>query len=169
MASGFAWLNELMVWLGRWVPRLLLIKRGHCGVKFGPGGSLEQLDAGLHIYWPITHAVTVVSVMPRTMEVCAQTHGAEAIAVAVGYQVQNPTLSLTSVNDLKSNLDDRTQAILARHVKAVNIEDAMCADLRLEFSPIGVDIQWVAVIQRGQVITLKNINDWASHEPTALA
>jgi hypothetical protein len=103
------------------------------------------------------------------MEVCAQTHGAEAIAVAVGYQVQNPTLSLTSVNDLKSNLDDRTQAILARHVKAVNIEDAMCADLRLEFSPIGVDIQWVAVIQRGQVITLKNINDWASHEPTALA
>jgi hypothetical protein len=49
MASGFAWLNELMVWLGRWVPRLLLIKRGHCGVKFGPGGSLEQLDAGLHI------------------------------------------------------------------------------------------------------------------------
>jgi hypothetical protein len=163
--SGFAWLNEVMSWLGRWVPRLLLVKRGYTGVKFGPRGSVSTLDAGLHLYWPITHDVTLVSIMPRTFEICAQTHGNEAVGVAVGYRVTDPARSITSVNDLKSNLDDRTQASLAKHVSKQDVADAMLADLKREYEPLGVDIQWVAIIQRGSVITLKNINDWATHEP----
>lgn len=167
VATGFAWLNEVMLWLGRWVPRLLLIKLGYRGVKFGPGGSIGELDPGLHVYWPITHDVTVVSVMPRTFEICAQTHGHEAIAVAVGYQVTSPALSLTQVNDLRSNLDDRTQAALAAHVHPdkQTLVDAMLVDLREQFAPAGVEIQWCSVIQRGPVFTLKNIQDWAKHEP----
>lgn len=169
VTSGLAWLNELMTWLGRFVPRLVLIKTGFRAVQFGPKGSLSTIEPGLHVYWPITHEITLVSVMPRTFEICAQTHGSEAVGVAVGYQIRDAALSLTSINDLRSNLDDRTQAMLARHVKAVNIEEAMLADLAAEYAPSGVEIQWVAVIQRGHVITLKNINDWATHEPEKVA
>jgi len=156
--SGFAWLNELMVWLGRWVPRLLLVKQGHCGVKFGPGGSVVGLCPGLYVYWPITHEITDVSVRSRTYEIAAQLHGTEAIAVMVSYYVRDAVLALTQLHDIASNLDDRTQAALRRH-------HASGDDLIAEFSSAGIEITTVSIIQRGPVITLKNLNDWAHHSP----
>lgn len=168
MTSGFVWLNELMAWLGKWVPRILLIKVGNDGVKFGPGGSVESLAPGLHIYWPITHEVVVVSTRPRTSEINAQVHGTEVIALMVAYRVAAPLRTLTQLNDVSAYLDDQAQASLRRHHNDPDLERAIQVELAAIFAVAGVEVSQVSVIQRGPCITLKNLSDWAHHE-TAVA
>src|SRR5262245_60955089 len=128
-----------MQWLSRWIPRLLLIRQGHEGVRFGPKGAVQRLPPDLHLYWPITHDVTVVSTLMRTMEIAAQLHGQEIIQASVRWRVADPARTLTTWNDIVANVDDRTQAALARRVQADRdaLARAILLDLRAEFEGKG--------------------------------
>lgn len=170
--SGLAWLNELMLWLGKWFPRPVLIKAGHRGVKYGPRGSVMDMAPGLYCYWPITTDVIVVSTRPRTFEIAAQLLGREVMAVVASYTLADPQAVLLAYNDVFSQLDDRTQALLGQHYDAEAPSAAICAGilagLRNEFGPHGVEIHSVDVHTRGRVIPLKNLNDWAQHAKAGL-
>lgn len=165
--SGLAWLNELMTWLGRWFPRIVLVKAAHAAVWFGPGGKFRRCEPGLHWYWPITSEFTIVSMRSRTTEIASQLHGSEAVSIAVQYAIADPVTLLLRQNDVFSMLDDRAQACLALSYRADSpsekIAAAVLADLRGEFAPHGVRIEAVSVLQRGWVLPLKNLNDWAQH------
>ena len=167
MTSGLAWLNDLMLWLGRWFPRLILIKATHEGVQFGRAGAVRTLLPGLYCYWPITSTVEVVSTRLRTLEISAQLIGEEVISIAIGYAITNPSLALCSLNDVFSQLDDRSQALLTANYLPdktnTEIENLVRAALHGEFEHLGVSVYTVGVIQRGRVIPLKNIGDWAQH------
>lgn len=110
MTSGLAWLNDLMLWLGRWFPRLILIKATHIGVKFSRAGAVTSLRPGLYCYWPITSMVEVVSTRMRTTEISAQLIGREAVSIAIGWRIRNPLAAICEFNDVFSQLDDRSQA-----------------------------------------------------------
>lgn len=170
--SGFAWLNELMTWLSRWVPRLTLIKATHHGVLFGPGGSVVMKKPGLAIYWPMTHDLQLVSTRSRTMELACMIHGSEAIQVIVGWRIIDVVTALMSMNDPAANMDDRAQSALAaahgESRKSEEIAERMLASLGAEMASKGVHIESVDVSQRGPVFTLKNLNDWAVHEARTL-
>lgn len=179
-ATGFAWLNELMVWIGRWFPRLLLIKAGNAAVKFGPRGDAVLLGAKLVVYWPITHEVTVVSTRTRTTEISGQLQDSEVISAVVVYHISDPVKALLTYHQVSSALDDFTQAALraayrvsldaSRHGASDDrIEDEMRTRLRAEFTVNGVEIEEAHIISRGRVIALKNIGDWAQHEDAKLA
>lgn len=167
MTSGLAWLNDLMLWLGRWFPRLILIKATHQGVQFGRAGAVKTLLPGLYCYWPITSNVEVVSTRLRTSEISAQLIGREVVSIAIQYAIVNPRQAVCKLNDVFSQLDDRSQALLTAnyHPSKSNteIEELVHAALQREFKSIGVSIYMVGVIQRGRVIPLKNIGDWAQH------
>lgn len=47
MTGALSFLNDLAQWLGRWVPRLVLVEPTHRGVLFGPRGSARQVGPGL--------------------------------------------------------------------------------------------------------------------------
>lgn len=171
--SGLAWLNELMTWLGRWFPRITLIRATHEGVLFGPGGSVTLRKPGLMVYWPITHELHLVSTRLRTTELAAQLHGREAVQVVVGWRITDPATAMMALNDIAANLDDRIQAALANAYESGrtsgDIAKAMLAILQPEMAPAGLRIESVDVSQRGPVFSLKMLNDWAQHESGKLA
>lgn len=170
--GNLAWLNELMLWLGKWVPRLMLIQAGNIGVWFGRNGRVRELAPGLYCYWPITTNVTVVSTRVRTTEIAAQLLGTEAIAVVTAFRVACPKVMMLAFNDVFSQLDDRIQAHLGRAYRQETTNEAICSQvvdgLRGEFESRGVEILSVDVMQRGWCLPLKNINDWANHSKSEL-
>jgi len=172
MSSGFAWLNELMVWFGKWFPRIVLIRAGNVGLWFGPNGRTNQLAAGLYCYWPITSEIEVVSTRIRTTEIASQLQGCEVISIVVMFSISEPMILLLKFNDIFSQMDDRAQTFLRRaygaEFKDPDIEESILENLRREFDPAGVSIHSVNLIQRGPVISLKNLNDWAQHSTPKL-
>jgi hypothetical protein len=111
--NGFAWLNELMTWLARWVPRLTLVKATHKAVIFGPGGSVALRDAGLCCYWPITHVLQLIGMRTRSLELAGQLHRGEVVSVVITWCVTDAVKAATSLADVEAFLDDRTQAALS--------------------------------------------------------
>jgi regulator of protease activity HflC (stomatin/prohibitin superfamily) len=170
--AGLAWLNDLMTWLARWVPRLTLIKATHEGVLFGPGGSVQRRAPGLLFYWPITHDLQLVGTRARTAELAAQLHAGEAISVVVGWRVVDAVRCLSSLNDPAAFLDDRTQAALGIAYSSRQSNADMCAlmlaQLSREFDGYGIRIDSVDVAQRSWVIPMKSLKDYAQHESGAL-
>lgn len=166
--SGWEWLNNFMTWLGRWVPRIVLVRQTHRGVMFGRNGTVWQIEPGLVVYWPITHELQLVEVNMRTMEIAPQLHGAEGIQVVVRYRVTRPLEALIGISDIPAYLDDRTQAALRRvygsETSCADIGAAISARLGTELREFGVDIVGVDVSQRGHVIAIKMLNDWATHQ-----
>lgn len=170
--SGLAWLNDLMLWLGRWFPRLVLVKKGNVGVWFGPGGRVQELPAGLHWYWPLIADLTVVSTRIRTTEIACQLHGREAISIVVLYEIVQAKTMLLTQNNIFSLIDDRAQAYLSEgygpDVSSQGLSAYVLGRLAVDMHGYGVHVHTVDVIQRGRVIPLKNLNDWAQHAEATL-
>lgn len=170
--NGLAWLNDLMVWLSRWVPRLTLIKAGNVGVLFGPRGSATTREPGLRFWWPITHDLQLVSTRVRTAEIAAQLHGSEAISLVVMFQFEDARRMLLHLDDVFSVLDDRTQAYLAKFYREGIRNDDLCdcvySALRDEFQSAGVGVCSVDVAQRGFTIPIKMLSDYAQHSVATL-
>lgn len=169
--SGLTWLNDLMVWLGRWFPRLILVRAGHSAVKFGMGGAVTEIEPSLHMYWPITSEIVVVSRLLRTTEIASMLCGREAISLVVKYSVRHPMQLVLTFNDVFSMLDDMTQAALLAAYRDgkpdEEIEQHVLKQLAKELEPI-IGVHSVSIISRGPVIALKNLTDWAQHSAARL-
>jgi regulator of protease activity HflC (stomatin/prohibitin superfamily) len=167
VTGALAWLNDLMTWLGRWVPRLVLVKATEEGVLFGPGGSSRRISPRLFAYWPITHQLLRISTRRRSLEVAAQLHAGEALSVVVVWQVRD-AVAAVQLNDPAAFLEDRTQAALCRAFALgrsnEDITEQMLNDLKTELAAYGVDVPSVDIVQRSWVLPLKNLNDYAQHE-----
>lgn len=72
MTAALSWLNDLVQWLGRWIPRLVLIHPTHRGVRFGPSGRAVEVGPGLVVFWPITHDLVQVPVTTQSIQLCGQ-------------------------------------------------------------------------------------------------
>jgi hypothetical protein len=173
MTSGLAWLNELMIWLGKWFPRLVLVKSTHIGVKFGRKGAVASLPQGLYCYWPITTEITLVGITRRTSEIACQLCGDEVISLAVAYTITDPKTTLVDLHDVFSYLDDLIQGQLAAAYVKADTNDAIAGRvleaIRADLTPHGVSVESVRIIQRGWALPLKNLNDWAQHGKAVLA
>lgn len=165
--TALSWLNDLMVWLSQWVPRLVLIKSTHEGVLFGRRGSVSRVLPGLCWYWPITGFLQLVGMRRRSLELAAQLHQGEAVSLVIVWCVTDALVAATKLNDAEAYLDDRVQAALSRRYVSGKCGRGLCdeilVDLREEFAVFGVDILAVDVAQRSWVIPLKNLSDYATH------
>jgi regulator of protease activity HflC (stomatin/prohibitin superfamily) len=54
MDAAFAWLSDLVSWLGQFFPRWTILKTTHGGVKFVRGSRVVKCGPGIHWYWPAT-------------------------------------------------------------------------------------------------------------------
>jgi regulator of protease activity HflC (stomatin/prohibitin superfamily) len=168
VTTAFAWLNELMTWLARWVPRLTLIKKGDVGVLYGRAGAVEPRAPGLWVWWPIIHDMKIVSTRDRSFEVASQLHHGECIGLVVRWRVVDAVLMVVSLNDPGAYLDDRIQAGLAMHYNPradnVSIAGKVQATLLAELRPFGIEVLSTDVAQRSDVMAFKELKDWANHE-----
>lgn len=169
--NALSWLNDLMRWLGRWVPRVLLIKAGEAALWCGRNGRTRDLAPGLYTFWPITTDITVFSTKKRTLEMCGQVNGREVVALVVTWRILQAA-ALLEWNSPAANIDDRSAAAIALHytsdVATAVLAAYVLADLRREFGPSGIEIERADVAQRAPIRTLRLMNDWATHEAPTL-
>jgi len=166
MTSGFQWLNELMRWMGRWVPRIVLIRSTHRGVLFGPGDQVRELPPGVHVFWPIWSELEKVAMTRRTSQMCGQLIGQEVVGWIVSWRVLDPVQMLTSVRDINPTLDDAAQTLGALYVDDLG---QLLGVLRGRMSPFGVEVVDVGIANRGPTHTLELFKDWAHHEEAGAA
>lgn len=175
MANALSFLNDLAQWIGRWIPRLVLIEPTHRGVLFGPRGGARELPPGLRIYWPITHVLVLVPVTTQSVQLSAQIlpfdeHG-EIIprvllcAAAIQFRVVDAVLLSTRALHAFGLVDNRATAAIARHMALRGDQAAwalaVVTDLRDELEPFGVAVERLDFTQHGTGVALKNIADWS--------
>jgi regulator of protease activity HflC (stomatin/prohibitin superfamily) len=54
MESAFAWLGQIFEWLGKWVPRWVILDVTEGAVKYVGGKKAKYCGPGIHWYWPVT-------------------------------------------------------------------------------------------------------------------
>lgn len=175
MTPALTWINDLVQWLGRWVPRMVLIEPTHRGVKFGPRGSATPAGPGLVVYWPITHVLVEVPVTTQSIQLSTQllpfAHAEEAIiprvslcAAAIQYRVSDPVVATTNVLKLHALVDNRASAAIARRhhpgIDPIEWARLVVEELRAELLPFGVVVERLDFTQNGTGVALKNVADW---------
>ena len=181
MSGAFAWLNDLMTWLGRFVPRLLLVPPTHRGVRFGPRGGVREVGPGLLVYWPITHNILQIPVTTQSVQFCGQIllgddSGALLVprvsmcSTAIQFRVVDPVKAAMSALNLYALIDNRASAAIARHFNAKVPADEWvkmaAADLDGAIAAYGINLERLDLTQAGSGIAVKNISDW-SHSDQA--
>ena len=68
----FDWLSELFDWIVQVVPRLVIVRSTHRGVKFVRGKHLKLVEPGLCWYWPLVTEIVVLAVSRQTMNLPTQ-------------------------------------------------------------------------------------------------
>lgn len=176
MTSALSWLNDLAQWLGRWVPRLVLIEPTHRGVRFGPRGGSCEVGPGLVLYWPITHEVVQVPVTTQSIQLCAQILPMKdtrddrmiphisVVAAAIQFRVIDAVLAATKTLNLHALIDNRTSAAIARTLEfretPTSWQNAVVLELQEDLQPFGVSIERLDFTQLGTGVALKNVADW---------
>lgn len=171
--SGFAWLNELMTWLAKWVPRLVLVTSRHRALVFRPRDVVTEHGPGLLIYWPMIHQLQLVSMQLRTMLISAKLLGSEVVGVTMTWRIRFAKEALLSLNDVGAMVTNQLSASLSEsHHAAITSTDLSSRTYDLVSSrllPHGIEVVSVQVTERGWVLPLKTLADWEpKHEATTL-
>lgn len=54
MDSAFAWLSQIADWVGKFVPRWMILDTTEAAIKFVRGSNVKVCGPGIHWYWPVT-------------------------------------------------------------------------------------------------------------------
>src|SRR3954454_6857665 len=125
MSNALSFLNDLAQWLGRWVPRLVLIEVTHLGVLFGPRGTARLVGAGLRTYWPIAQNLLLVPVTTQSVQLYSQILPApqnsgdivprvRVVSTAIQYRITDPLAFATKALSPHALVDNRAAAAVAR-------------------------------------------------------
>lgn len=128
MDTAFAWIGQLMEWLGKLIPRLRIVRQTHAGVKFVCGKSVVELQPGIHFYWPITTEVEVIPVARQTHNLVTQvlmTKDGKSVVVGavVIYKISNIVDALSNNWDIADTIGDVTQMAVVKIVNGWTLDD----------------------------------------------
>ncbi len=73
MDSALAWFGQLIEWIGRFIPRWIILDTTEGAVKFVRGKNPIALTAGVHWYWPVTTKITDYPTAFQADRLAAQT------------------------------------------------------------------------------------------------
>lgn len=161
MDSAFAWIGNLVEWLGRLIPRIAIVRATHAGVKFVRGHKVKKMAPGLHIYWPITTEVEQIPTARQTHNLCTQTlmtkdRQTVIIGVVVVYSITDIVQALSENWDVSDTLSDITSTAVVAVVAESDfeiilrsltkeIEHELTKATRERLKPYGVKVHKCAV------------------------
>ena len=111
METAFAWLGEIMNWVGKWFPRLVIVRSTHAGVRFRHGKKPEALLPGLRVFWPLVTEVDVIPTARQTHNLPTQaltTSDGKKVVVSgvVVYRIKDIVATMARNWDVSDTLND---------------------------------------------------------------
>jgi regulator of protease activity HflC (stomatin/prohibitin superfamily) len=130
MASAFAWIGQIVEWLGQFFPRWLVVENTHGGVKtigsfFRRGTKIVAVGPGLVWFWPATTRLEIFPTCFQTDNLPSQTiETSDGTSVVVGgmisYRVADVARLLTELHSPVMAI--RTVALPAIHRTTCRME-----------------------------------------------
>lgn len=123
------------------IPRLVIVRTTHRGIKFRFGKHPKEMGPGLYVYWPVVTQIEILPVARQTNSLPNQvlmTKDKQTIVVSgfVVYTVKNMLLAYGSMNyDVGLTLDDVARSALVEIVSMKTL-DEMQAGIASEFTQL---------------------------------
>ncbi len=164
--SALAWLNDLMQWIGRWVPRLVVVPPTHRAVLFGRAGCERNVGTGLIWYWPLWHSLRLVPVTIQSLQFSsiARPSGPDGwvprvqfARLAVQFRIIDALVAATSALSVYAVVENRVKAAWVTSESA----EALLESVRAQLAPYGVWVESVDVISCGGGLLWMGQHDWS--------
>jgi len=125
--TAFDWLGDMVRWLGRFVPRVMLIRQTHRGVCFTLHKA-RKIGPGLVWYWPLISELVLVCIVRQTINLhyqCLITRDGKeiVIAVTVVLSIHDPLAAVTTTDDVLDTVSDMAQWGVKRVVSNCTAEE----------------------------------------------
>lgn len=123
------WLTTLLDKLLQFIPRLIIVRATHGGVKWVRGHKVKPMKPGMHAYWPLTTEVEVLVTARQTLNVKPQvltTADGQSVAVSAVaiYRVSNIGKAIGKRNwDIDEVVQDVTQTAIVKVVSTSTMAD----------------------------------------------
>ena len=125
------WINDIITALLSFVPRPVIVRATHGGVKWPWGKKPKEMKPGFHWYWPFSTEIEVIPTARQTLNLKTQ-----ALMTKDRQQVAVGALAVYTINDVvraigKRNFDidatvyDITQAAIVEAVTKWNLDDLL--------------------------------------------
>jgi len=128
--EAFAWLSEIFNGLLSFVPRPIIVRATHSGVRWRFGKWPREMGPGWHWYWPFTTDIEVIVTARQTHDLptpqAVETR--DGVAVAVGslivYSINDVVQAIGERNwDVDTTVNDITKAAIVGVVSKWNYND----------------------------------------------
>lgn len=129
MNSALGWIGNLMEWFGQLIPKIILIKATHSGVKFIHGSKIKVLSPGIHFYWPIVTECEEFPTVRQTKSVHAnlmtKDYKSIIITVVVTYSISNIEKALVKSYDVDDTIADITATAIVPTITGRSLNEIM--------------------------------------------
>jgi regulator of protease activity HflC (stomatin/prohibitin superfamily) len=137
METAFAWLGQIFEAILKFVPRILIIRATHGGVRWRHGSDVRLMMPGLHMYWPLVTEIETIVTARQTLaipdQVMATKDGKKVVVkTLVVYRIPDPVRAIGKLNwDVDTTINDLTQSAVAK-VVAIHTYEEIMAGIRDE-------------------------------------
>jgi len=179
METAFAWLGEIMNWVGKWFPRLLIVRSTHAGVRFRHGKVPRPLMPGLRLYWPLVTEVDVIPTARQTHNLPTQalmTSDGKKVVVsgAVVYRIADVLATIARNWDVSDTLNDISMVAITQivtthtleyllHHLTDEVQHKLTQETRRRLRRYGVAVYWTALTDFSECMVIKNISSGGQH------
>lgn len=131
MESAFAWLGQVIDACLSIIPRLILVRATHQGVKWKYGKKALRMDPGLHVYWPLVSDYELIVTARQTLNLPTQslmTKDKKQVVVGsvIIFRVKDAVEAIGERNwDVDSTVRDITQAAVVEVVASSTLDELL--------------------------------------------
>lgn len=157
MDSAFAWLRDCAEWLGRFIPKWVILDTTEGAIKYKGGKTPIVCGPGIHIYWPVRSTFVPYPTARQTDRLETQTmESADGVTFLVSGTVTHEVVDLgllvpcthspsTTIVDLAMSAvhdicSDRTWAELNARGSRRSLKTALKNEAQKQLSEYGVKV-----------------------------
>ncbi len=142
----FSWLSQIFDAILSFIPRLLIIRSTHGGVKWRYGKKIIEMRRGLHIIWPLVTDYEIVVIARQTHHVSkaqaieSQDGVGLAVSVLVVYSINNVVRAIGEKNwAVDSTVNDITESAVVHVINKYNydyLRENLCTKIEEELTEV---------------------------------
>lgn len=126
--QAFDWVNDIVLWIGQFIPQWDLLNPTEGGVKFKPGGVIELLAPG-EIYWwfPVTTNVYTIETKRQTLLISQRLTTTDDKSVlfeaTIVYEIDDVIKAIVDTRDHEDTISEIGEKVSVRPVMGRSFEE----------------------------------------------